>query len=207
MASIKSRIEWLGHDSFRITGKGLVVYIDPWQIGGGAPADLILVTHDHSDHCSPEDIAKIQKEDTDIVTVKAAAQKLSGRLTVVKPGDEITVKGVSITVVPSYNTNKSFHPKDAGYAGFIIDLDGERIYHAGDTDVIAEMSSMSVDIALLPVSGIYVMTADEAAEAANLIKPKVAIPMHVGRGIGSLDDLKRFKEKSSVPVEILPMNE
>jgi L-ascorbate metabolism protein UlaG (beta-lactamase superfamily) len=207
MASIKSRIEWLGHDSFRITGKGLVVYIDPWQIGGGAPADLILVTHDHSDHCSPEDIAKIQKGDTDIVTVKAAAQKLSGRLTVVKPGDEITVKGVSITVVPSYNTNKGFHPKDAGYAGFIIDLDGERIYHAGDTDVIAEMSSMSVDIALLPVSGIYVMTADEAAEAANLIKPKVAIPMHVGRGIGSLDDLKRFKEKSSVPVEILPMNE
>ena len=206
MADIKSKIEWLGHDSFRITGKSLVIYIDPWQIAPGVPADLILVTHDHADHCSPDDIAKIRREDTEIVTVGAAAKLLSGRVTVVKPGDAITVRGVGVAVVPSYNTSKNFHPREAGYAGFIIDLDGEKIYHAGDTDVIEEMKTFSVDVALLPVSGIYVMTADEAAEAAKLVRPKVAIPMHVGRGIGSLDDLQRFADKTSVPVKILPMD-
>lgn len=206
MIPFKSKIEWLGHDAFRITGNGLVIYVDPWQIGQAVPADLILITHDHYDHCSPDDISKIKKDDTVIVTIESAAQKLSGRIQVVHPGDEITVRGVPVSVIPSYNIDKAFHPKKAGYVGFIIDLGGERIYHAGDTDVIPEMSSIDVDIALIPVSGAYVMTADEAADAVRLINPKVAIPMHIGRGIGSLDDGRRFQEKASIPVEVLPMS-
>ncbi len=207
-----SNIHWLGHDSFRIKGDGLVIYIDPWQIEDGPKADLILITHDHRDHCSPADVAKVQREDSVIVTVAAAAAKLSGQIQVVKPGDELRVKGIPISAVPAYNVNKfrspgvPFHPRESGYVGFVVTVEGQRIYHAGDTDCIPEMGSINADIALLPVSGTYVMTADEAVEAAAIIKPQIAIPMHIGRGIGSLADAERFKEKASVPVEILPMS-
>jgi len=208
---VVSNIHWLGHDSFRIKGDGLVIYIDPWQIENGPKADLILITHDHRDHCSPADVAKVQKEDSVIVTVAGAAAKLSGQIQVVKPGDELRVKGIPISAVPAYNVNKfrspgvPFHPRESGYVGFVVTVEGQRIYHAGDTDCIPEMGSINADIALLPVSGTYVMTADEAVEAAAIIKPQIAIPMHIGRGIGSLADAERFKEKASVPVEILPM--
>lgn len=206
-----SNIHWLGHDSFRIEGNGLVIYIDPWQLEGGPKADVILITHDHGDHCSPADVDKLKKQDTVIVTIADAASKLSGSIRVVKPGDELTVKGIPISTVPAYNFNKfrspgvPFHPREADHVGFIFMVEGRRIYHAGDTDNIPEMAGIDVDIALLPVSGIYVMTADEAVEAAETIKPRVAIPMHVGRGIGSLEEAESFREKSSVPVEILPM--
>ena len=204
------QIYWLGHDAFRIDGP-LIVYLDPYRLGEGNPkADVILITHDHSDHCSPGDVAKIQGDDTTIVTVAAAAAKLQGDVRVVKPGDRVTVKGVEVEAVPAYNVNKfrspgvPFHPKESGYVGFVIALDGQRIYHAGDTDHIPEMADLGeMDIALLPVSGTYVMTADEAVEAAETINPKAAIPMHIGRGIGSLKDAQTFKEKAPVEVVIL----
>lgn len=203
-------IHWLGHDSFRIYSKDAVIYIDPWQLGEHPQAaDCILITHDHSDHCSPDDVKKIQKEGTTIVTVQAAADKLEGAIEIVKPGDIITCKGIKIEVLPAYNLNKfrspgvPFHPKDKGYVGYLLTIDGQRIYHAGDTDVIPEMALLAVDIALLPVSGTYVMTANEAVEAAELIQPAVVIPMHVGRGIGSVDDLETFQAMCSIPVKIL----
>ncbi len=206
-----SNIHWLGHASFRIEGDNLVIYIDPWKLEDGPQADLILITHDHPDHCSPEDVAKVQKKDSVIVTVAAAAAKLSGQIKVIQPGNELTVKGIPISAVPAYNVNKfrspgvPFHPQESGYVGFVLTVEGQRIYHAGDTDSISEIGSIDADIALLPVSGTYVMTADEALEAVKVIKPQVAIPMHIGRGIGSLADAEHFKEKASVPVEILPL--
>jgi L-ascorbate metabolism protein UlaG (beta-lactamase superfamily) len=204
-------IHWLGHASFRIDASEAVIYVDPWQLGEDPrPADLILITHDHRDHCSPEDVAKIQTDETVIVTVKDSASKLDGKVEIVKPGDELTLKGVEIKAVPAYNLTKfrspgvPFHPKAKKYVGFILNIDGQRIYHAGDTDVIPEMSAFATDIALLPVSGTYVMTADEALVAAGMIEPKAIIPMHIGRGIGSQGDAEDFKSKSPVPVEILP---
>lgn len=197
------KIHWLGHDSFRLEGE-VTVYIDPWKLPPNSPkADIILITHDHYDHCSPEDVAKIQKADTVIVTIPAAARKLKGEVKTVKPGDKITVKGIEIEAVPAYNTDKPFHPKEAGHVGFIVTLGGKRIYHAGDTDFIPEMKGLKVDIALLPVSGTYVMTAEEAAKAADAIKPEVAIPMHYGEIVGSERDAERFKELTSVQVTIL----
>ncbi len=210
-SSMASIIRWLGHDSFRIDGEGIVIYIDPYQIKPGPKADLILITHDHRDHASPEDVAKIQDDKTIIVTVASAAAKLSGQIQTVKPGDKIIVKGIPIEAVPAYNVNKfrspgvPFHPRESGFVGFILTVKGIRIYHAGDTDVIPEMKDFKCDVALLPVSGTYVMTADEALEAAKIIQPKLAIPMHIGRGIGSQADLDHFKAKSTVPSIIMTM--
>jgi len=206
-----ANIHWLGHDAFRIDGKDAVIYIDPYRLKGGPSADLILITHEHADHTSPTDVEKIRKADTVIVTTAAAASKLSGDIRTVKPGDDLTVKGVHIRTVAAYNLTKfrspgvPFHPREAGHVGFVITVDGVRIYHAGDTDVIPEMAGLAPDVALLPVSGTYVMTAEEAVEAAASIGPKVAVPMHVGEGIGTLEDAARFKAKAGVPVIVLPI--
>jgi L-ascorbate metabolism protein UlaG (beta-lactamase superfamily) len=200
-------IHWLGHDGFRVDGK-TTIYVDPWNLSVGAPkADLILITHDHHDHCSPDDVAKISKEDTAIVTIAAAARQLKGDVRVVKAGDSLTVGDISIEVVPAYNVNKPFHPQSVGHVGFIFTVGDKRIYHAGDTDVIPEMDNFQVDIALLPVSGKYVMTADEAVQAAQKIKPQVAIPMHYGAGVaGTIKDAKRFRDLllGKIEVVILP---
>ena len=204
-------LHWLGHDCFRIEWEGVTIYIDPYRIKGGPPADLILITHDHFDHCSPDDIARIQKPATTFVTVAAAAANLKGNVEIVKPGDELTLHGVHIRAVPAYNTNKfrspgnPFHPKEKGYVGFVLTLGDRRVYHTGDSDHIPEMAQIKTDVALLPVSGTYVMTVEEAVEAAKTLQPKVAIPMHVGAGIGELAFTQTFKSLATVPVEILPL--
>ncbi|MCR4406617.1 MAG: MBL fold metallo-hydrolase [Anaerolineae bacterium] len=203
--SLVEHIHWLGHDSFRIDGP-VTIYVDPWKLPAGAPrADLILITHDHFDHCSPDDVKKISKADTVVVTIAAAAGKLKGDVRVVKPGDKLTVKGISIEAVPAYNTNKDFHPKKAGHVGFIFTVEGQRIYHAGDTDFIPEMKGLQVDIALLPVSGTYVMTADEAVQAAQAINPQTAIPMHYGEIVGDQADAEHFRKLYKGETIILPL--
>ncbi len=202
-------IHWLGHDTFRIENDK-TIYIDPIKLKGRPlKADLILITHDHFDHCSPDDVAKVAKDDTVIVTIAAAAQKLKGDVRVVKPGESLVVQGIPIETVPAYNVSKfrspgvPFHPKESGHVGFIITVGGQRIYHAGDTDVIPEMDDIETDVALLPVGGTYTMTADEAAEAANRIKPKLAIPMHWGAIVGSAEDAQRFGDLCQMEVVIL----
>ncbi len=202
------KIHWFGHDAICIDGSS-VVLIDPFQLSAAKPADLILISHDHFDHNSPDDVAKIQKSDSVIVTDSASARKLKGdkkiksEIKVAAPGDRLTVKGVEIEVGPAYNTNKEFHPKAAGMLSFVIKLDGVRYYHAGDTDFIPEMNRLNVDIAFPPVSGTYVMTADEAVQAAKAIKPKIAIPMHYGAIVGSEDDAKKFQKALEGHVEVV----
>ena len=207
------KIHWLGHDSFRIDAEK-TIYIDPWQLKENVPpADLVLITHEHGDHCSPGDVAKIAGPETVIVTNTASAIKLKsqkGQVRVVKPGDRLSINGIQLEAVPAYNLNKfrspgkPFHPKEAGHVGFIITAGGQRIYHAGDTDNIIEMDNLKVDIALLPVSGTYVMTAEEAADAARRIAPRVAIPMHYGAGVvGTRADAERFAKLYDGQVVIL----
>jgi L-ascorbate metabolism protein UlaG (beta-lactamase superfamily) len=203
MTDLLEGIIWLGHDSFRIKAPEGVIYFDPWKLRRAEPADLILITHQHQDHFSAEDVKKLLKPDTTIVSVAAVAKQLKGDVRTVKPGDSLTVKGIKIEAVPAYNPGKQFHPKAAGHVGFIITAGGRRIYHAGDTDVIPEMAKIQTDVALLPVGGKFTMTASEAAEAANLIKPKVAVPMHWGDIIGTRADAEAFKKACKVPVEIL----
>jgi L-ascorbate metabolism protein UlaG (beta-lactamase superfamily) len=199
-------IHWLGHDTFKITGEK-VIYTDPFKIKKKDKADIILITHEHYDHCSPEDVRKIQGSDTVIVATPDCAEKLSGNVKTVKPGDKITVEGVEIEAVPSYNTNKPFHPKENNWVGYIFTAGGKRIYIAGDTDYIPEMKDFRVDIALLPVSGTYVMTAEEAVKAALDIKPQIAIPMHYNSIVGSEDDAKRFADALEGKVEVRVLKE
>jgi L-ascorbate metabolism protein UlaG (beta-lactamase superfamily) len=199
---LSKKIVWLGHDAFRVDG-GKTVYFDPYGISGGPKADLVLISHDHFDHCSPEDVAKIQQEGTVIVTEKDSAKKVSGDVRVLKPGESVVLGDVKVEAVPSYNTDKDFHPRDKGWLGFVLEMDGARIYHAGDSDFIPEMKGLQADIALLPVSGTYVMTAEQAVEAARAIQPKLAIPMHYGAIVGDEKDAMAFQKALEGEVEVL----
>ncbi|MGI8945112.1 MAG: MBL fold metallo-hydrolase [Thermoleophilaceae bacterium] len=206
-------LEWLGHSGFRLTAPGATIYIDPYRVSGGPKADLILVTHGHYDHFSPRDIELLSDEHTWLVAPAPVAERAKGRVRSIAPGEELElepVAGVDVAGVAAYNTSKRdsagvlFHPREAGWVGFDLGVRGERIYHSGDTDVIPEMDGVGgVDVALLPVSGVYVMTAGEAAEAARRIQPRVAIPMHWGEHIGSRADAESFAELAPVDVRLL----
>ncbi len=205
-------IAWLGHDTMKVngpvetSGPERVIYFDPFQIKGGEAADIVLITHEHYDHCSPEDVAKITKKDTVVVGTADVTARFKGQTKTVKAGDSVIIHGVTVEVIPAYNTNKKFHPKASGWVGYVINIKGKKIYHTGDTDQIPEMEQLKdIDVALVPVSGTYVMTAEEAAEAINKMQPKVAIPMHYGAIVGSKADAEHFKKlvKPPVKVEIL----
>lgn len=206
-----NNLHWLGHASFRFDGSK-VIYFDPWKISQTSKtADFIFITHEHFDHFCVDDIKLLSSKETVIITSAEVSKKLKAAKVLCKEvksladEDVIEISGVKIKGVPSYNINKQFHTKDSGKLGFIVELDGVKIYHAGDTDFIPEMENCACDIALLPVSGTYVMTAEEAAQAALAIKPKIAIPMHYGDIIGTENDARRFQEllKGKIEARIL----
>jgi len=197
-------IHWLGHDAFRIDWRKKI-FIDPYQLAGKDAADLVFVTHEHFDHCSPEDIAKIQGSGTIIIGPADALAKVKGTTRPVKPGDTFDIEGIHVEVVPSYNIGKKFHPQANAWVGYVLTLEGKSVYHAGDTDRIPEMKNIRADVALLPVSGTYVMTPEEAGQAALDIRPRLAaIPMHYGSVVGGLSDAERFRDllQGKVPVVI-----
>jgi len=206
-------VEWLGHSGFRIITRGAAVYIDPYRVRGGPKADLILITHGHYDHFSLQDVERLSHDDTWLVAPAQVAERAKGRVVSIAPGEALElepIRGVDVAAVAAYNTSKRdtdgklFHPREAGCVGFDLNVRGERLYHSGDTDVIPEMDAVvGVDVALLPVSGTYVMTAAEAAEAARRIQPRVAVPMHWGEHVGSREDAEAFAEKAPVDVRIL----
>ena len=193
------KIDWLGHASVRMLGSK-IIYIDPWKIKNPVPADIVLITHGHYDHCSPEDIEKIRKENTIVMAPENCAAGLGARA--VKPGDTIEIEGVIIKMVPAYNIGKKFHPRNSGWVGYVISIDGKTIYHAGDSDAIPEMEEIKTDIAFLPVGGTYTMNAREAAEIAGKMKPQLAVPIHYNSIVGSYKDAEDFKRYCGCKAEI-----
>ncbi len=185
-------ILWLGHAGFEILTKDKVIYIDPY-VKTDEKADIILITHGHYDHFSPERIREILKDSTVVILPESMKGKTDPDWNVIftRPGKVIN-RGVVIETVPAYNIGKPYHKKDS-CVGYVVDINGTRIYHSGDTDLIPEMKDIKCDIALLPVGGTYTMDAEEAAKAVELIQPKIAIPMHYGTIIGSVSDAQRFK--------------
>jgi L-ascorbate metabolism protein UlaG (beta-lactamase superfamily) len=197
-------IQWLGHASFKICQKDAVIYIDPWKLKDEPhDATLVLVSHSHSDHYSAGDIAKVRGPDTKLIaSADVVAKEGSGEA--LTPGLTIQSGDVRITGVAAYNPNKRFHPRQNNWLGFVIEVGGKRIYYAGDTDLTDEMKALkNIDVALLPAGGTYTMNADEAAEAANLIKPKMAIPYHWGDIVGRQDDAEKFAKSAGCEVKVM----
>lgn len=199
-------IKWLGHAGFLIQNSK-TIYIDPYNIKDDSiKADLILITHSHYDHCSVVDMEKIIQEGTKIVVTADAQSKITRfnvpiKLEIIGPEQELVFGNVKISTLSSYNVDKHFHPKDEEWVGYLIKMHDVLVYHAGDTDIIPEMQKLTgykqegkKFIALFPVGGRFTMNAEEAAEAAKIIKPTLAIPMHYGSIVGSEEDAQEFVE-------------
>ncbi len=197
-------ITWIGHASFRIAGPEGVVYIDPWKLADSPhDADVVFVSHSHHDHCSADDVAKVSKDATAVIAPAETIAKLACA-NAVAPGENITIKGITIEAVAAYNVSKSFHPRSNNWCGAILTLEGKRIYYAGDTDLIDEMSDLTdVDLALLPVGGTYTLDAARAAEACRAIGAKAAIPYHWGDIVGSVSDAEQFARSAGCKVHVL----
>ena len=190
------KIEWIGHATFRIRFRDLVIYIDPYIIDENPEgADLVLITHDHFDHCDRDVLEKILKGDTVVVAPESCKEKVPVNI-VVKPGDVVEWKGIGIEAVPSYNVGKQYHPKERNYVGYLIRLGRVTIYHPGDTDLIPEMEKLKgkVTVFLAPIGGTYTMDEKDAAEAVKVIEPKYVIPMHYNFLPGLEKDPQVFKE-------------
>ena len=208
------KIRWYGHDTFTLE-KEITICIDPYKLSKTIQADLVLISHNHFDHFSLEDLKKISSRNTTIIAANECMSQISNisfkEKIGIAPGEEKTINNVTVKAIPAYNINKinpdtkkPFHPKDDKKIGFIITIQGTSIYHTGDSDLIPEMTDLNPDILLIPVSGTYVMTAKEAADAIEKIKPKIAIPMHYGTIVGSENDAKEFKDMvKSCKVQIL----
>lgn len=192
----------IAHDTFRVAGSK-VIYTDPFKVSKHDNADIILLSHDHFDHLSLDDLNKVCTPESIIIastSCEAGLQQVEAKgKHFIESGQKLSIDHVTIEAVPAYNINKFrepgklFHPKDAEGVGFVFEMDGTRVYYAGDTDYIPEMKSIRCDIALLPVSGTYVMTADEAARAAETINPRIAVPMHYAAIVGTEKDAEKFK--------------
>jgi L-ascorbate metabolism protein UlaG (beta-lactamase superfamily) len=190
-------IHWYGQSAFRFEDGSMQIYIDPFKLPSkGLPkADVILITHSHFDHFSPDDIEKIKKNQTTFFIPSDLSGKINGDYKIVKPDQEYQIGKIKIKTIPAYNLEKKFHPKSNNWVGYIVTLsNGLTIYHAGDTDTIPEMKELHVDIALMPVGGTYTMNAEEAAGIVNIFQPRIAIPMHYGSAVGTDKDAELFKK-------------
>ena len=193
-----NNIEVLCHSSIRMN-KGKIIYVDPFHIEENyQDADIILITHSHYDHFSEEDIEKVRKADTIIYVTEDYVENArqlgfsENKIIGVKPNQTYYEGNIEINTVPAYNVNKQFHPKENNWVGYILKIDGIAYYIAGDTDITEENKKIKCDVAFVPVGGTYTMTAKEAAELVNIIKPKVAIPIHYGDIVGTKEDADTF---------------
>lgn len=201
MNNLTKNIAVNAQSSIRIAdGSGKVIYFDPFKITDSSnDADIIFITHEHFDHFSPDDIAKVVSDRT-VFAAPASMEKtvlssgISGdRLVTLEPGDKTEVCGIPVEAIPAYNPNKKFHPRSNNWLGYIVTIDEQRVYVAGDTDATPEAKSVSCDIAMIPIGGTFTMDFHEAAEYIKELRPETVIPTHYGSVVGSADDGESFK--------------
>ncbi|HOJ50698.1 MAG TPA: MBL fold metallo-hydrolase [Spirochaetota bacterium] len=215
-------IYWLGHASFLIKvplphsqefqskdKKEIIIYIDPYDLKPGKnypKADIIFISHTHYDHFSPNDVKTILKENT-IIVGPYDIKDIASNTIKLSPNESNTVAinnyKLVFTGVPAYNKTKQFHPKANKWLGYVIELNGKKIYHTGDSEFVEEMRKIKTDIVFVPVGGTYTMDFKEAADLVNTIKPEYAIPMHWGTVVGNKDDALRFKELVDKEIKVL----
>ncbi|MBN2736533.1 MAG: MBL fold metallo-hydrolase [Spirochaetales bacterium] len=201
------KVFFIGHGTLYFENNNQVIHVDPWsQLGDYnqiPKADIILITHDHPDHLDPAVIDQISKNNTVIISPQIVFDKIK-KGKVLANGESLTEKGIKIEAVPAYNNSQGremFHPKGAGN-GYILNLAGMRIYIAGDTEDIPEMSRISqIDVAFLPMNQPYTMLPQQLKKAALTIKPKVLYPYHYGETDTS-ELLEIMKDQPSIEVRI-----
>jgi L-ascorbate metabolism protein UlaG (beta-lactamase superfamily) len=200
-------VTWFRQSSFRWQGEGPVVYVDPWGVGDGVQADVVLLTHAHFDHLQPHEIERLRTPSTKFVAPRDVADELSGDVTVIEPGQSVEVGGLKVEAVPAYNTAEErldMHPKGNGWVGYLFEFGGRSYYHAGDTDALPELQTLAPDVAMVPIGGTYTMDWEEAAGFVKAMEPRMAVPMHFGFVVCSPSHSGRFKKAAApVPVEVL----
>ena len=191
-------IEVLYHSCIRMN-KEKMIYIDPYHIEKNYnDADMIFITHNHYDHYSEEDIDKVRKNNTIFIVPENLLNKLIKKgindenIITLDPGDAENIDGIKVEAIHSYNIDKPFHPKENNWLGYVIEIDGVRYYIAGDTDITEENKKIKCDVAFVPVGGKYTMNFSEAAQLINIIKPKIAVPIHYGSVVGTKQDATDF---------------
>lgn len=199
------RIQLIGHATVKLAGSK-TIYIDPWKLPQdvGGDGDIVLVTHDHYDHLSVADIKKALVKGGKVMAAECCRAKFPDADKFTLPYMKHRFAGLDIYATAAYNTSKPFHQPEMGHVGYIVELDGVKIYHAGDCDAFPHMRDFECDIALLPVSGTYVMNPSEAVDAVNMLHPKVAIPIHWGDPdvVGSRKDAETFQKLAPCEVVI-----
>ncbi|MCR4955195.1 MAG: MBL fold metallo-hydrolase [Lachnospiraceae bacterium] len=200
-----NQVRVLHHSSIRISGEKKVIYIDPFRIKEDChDADLVLITHEHYDHYSEEDVKKVTGRKTVLVAPESleGVIEYSGKVVHLPVGDTKDISGVQVSTVAAYNVGKPFHPKESNWVGYLIDFNGTTYYICGDTDVTTEAKEVQCDVALVPIGGTYTMDVKEAAELVNHIHPKVAIPTHYGSVAGEKKDEEVFKSLVNKDIEV-----
>lgn len=206
------KITWLRHASVMIEHNNKIIYIDPYEIPEGEKANLILITHEHFDHCDPDSINKLADESTTIVAPADCLKKINDKYKKIpiKPFEKKEIGDVKIETIPAYNFHRfrkpgiPFHPKENNWVGYVVEINSTRIYHAGDTDLIPEMNQLkNIDVALLPIGGTFTMDVREASELANMIKPKYVVPIHYNTWpeiVANVRDFENLVKESEVVV-------
>jgi len=201
------KLTWFRQSAFRWRGEDLVVYVDPWGVTDDVPADVILITHAHYDHFQPHEIDRLRKASTRLVAPRDVARELSGDVTAVAPGESHDVGGLKLETVPAYNIVEErldMHPRSNGWVGYVLEFEGRRYYHAGDTDALPELERLTTDVAMVPIGGTYTMDAEEAGAFVRTMSPRLAVPMHYGFVVCSPSRAVAFRRAAApVPVEEL----
>ncbi len=184
------------------------IYFDPFKITEQLhDADYVFITHDHYDHYEEASIRNVMREDTLFIVPKVLEEKINKITThyvVVEANQHYKVGTIEFATLPAYKLEKPYHPKEKGYVGYNVNVEGTNYYVMGDTDALEELKNVKTDVCFVPIGGVYTMDVEEATQYINTINPKKAIPIHYGSIVGDTNLGNTFKQgiKKEIEVEL-----